>query len=245
MRFYDKDANLIGDCGIAEARKNHYYPSVTTILDVINKHAINRWREDLLIEEAFNISPIFADHEREEAKKCVIDRVAAKADIAPRTGTLWHDDVANWLREGFTINEAPRETLENILTWLDHHKIEPVDIEHSFCNLMWAGTVDYIGTGAEGQRVFIDWKTQSTKRQNAKFYNTWAMQLAAYSGEQSTPPDLWSVVLSTTEPPFIAARKWSNADKWLGAFRCAFTLWCTLHNYNPMTGEKLLDEDNE
>jgi hypothetical protein len=71
------------------------------------------------------------------------------------------------------------------------------------------------------------------------------MQLAAYAGAKTigTNTEIWSAVLSTTNPGKVWFKKWGDRYAWWDAFHAAYIMWCTMNNYNPRTGEKWFQDE--
>jgi hypothetical protein len=253
VRWYDGEAKIV-EATLTEARASHYYPSVTTILDVINKPGVEIWKQNILIDEAMRLSPIFADHEIDEFKETVRYRAAIKFSEAAELGTKWHSLLVNHLLGIDDAPEVPKETYDAVdekLKDLDIH-LEQHEVPFVNKNDGYAGTIDVIGyRKADNIRIpiVLDWKTQATNGRAPRYYDAWAMQLAAYAKGLSLPPtfdferwELWNVALSTTDPGKVWFKRWKNQFDWWLGFDCALEIWCILNNFNPITGEKYKDE---
>lgn len=253
MRWYDEEA-IVREATLTTARKEHYYPPVTTVLDIISKPGVDIWKQNIIITEAMSLSPIFADHEWEEFQETVRFRAQVKFEEAAKLGTLWHQLLINHF---LNIDDAPDipdatfhaidEKLKDLEITLEQHDVPFVLKEEGY-----GGTIDAIGyRKANDYRVplVLDWKTQATNGKSPRYYDSWPMQLAAYANScyvdwtMSFPNyELWNVVLSTTDPGKVWFKRWKNEDEWLELFNAAHSIWCALNNYNPVTGGKYFNE---
>lgn len=251
MRWYNGDAKVV-EATLTEARANHYYPSVTTILDVINKPGVEIWKRDIVIDEAMKLNPIFAEHEIDEFKETVNYRSGIKFAEAAELGTLWHRDLVRHFlhieeERGFTL---PTETFHAIDDKLNDLCITCDQFETSFVNKEdgYAGTIDVIGHRlVDGVKIpiVLDWKTQATNGKYPRYYDTWPMQLAAYSNAEIPIGELeiWNAVLSTTDPGKVWFKRWKDWHIWWDAFDSARTIWCVLNNYDPVTGGRWFNDE--
>lgn len=244
MRWYDSEAKVV-EATLTEARASHYYPSVTSILDVINKPKVEIWKQNIIIDEAMRLNPIFAEHEIDEFKETVRYRAGIKFAEAAELGTKWHTLLINHLLGIDDAPDIPTETFHEIDEKLKDLKIHLEQHDIPFVNKMdgYAGTIDAIGRRISGEYnvpVVLDWKTQATNGKSPRYYETWPMQLAAYANAE-TPDfntEIWNVVLSTTNPGKVWFKRWDDRYAWLDAFDSARQLWCIVNNYNPVDGMK-------
>jgi hypothetical protein len=253
MRWYDEEG-IVREATLATARKEHYYPPVTGVLDVISKPAVDKWKQNIIISEAVSLNPIFADHEMEEFRETVLFRANIKFTEAAKLGTEWHSLLINHFLGVDSESDLPAATihaidekLKDLNIHLEQHEVPFVLKEEGY-----AGTIDAIGYRLANDykiSLVLDWKTQATNGRSPRYYESWPMQLAAYANScyvdwTMTIPnyELWNVVLSTTDPGKVWFKRWKNADAWLELFNAAQRIWCALNNYNPSTGGKYFDE---
>lgn len=252
MRWYTDTATVV-EATLREARANHYYPSVTTILDVINKPGVEIWKRNIVIDEAMKLNPIFAEHEIDEFKETVNYRAGIKFAEAAELGTKWHRNIVDHflVHDVFTKDgEAPEISIPEITLHTIDEKLKDLKIrlellETPFVNKEdgYAGTIDVIGYRRADEYkvpIVLDWKTQATNGKSPRYYDTWPMQLAAYTNAKipTSNAEIWNVVLSTTDPGRVWFKRWKNRYEWEAAFIAAHTVWCALNNYDPISGEK-------
>jgi hypothetical protein len=249
VRWYDEESNVV-EATLTEARANHYYPSVTSILDVINKPEVETWKQNIIIDEAMKLNPIFAEHEIDEFKETVRFRAGIKFSEAAQLGTLWHTLLINHFLNIDDAPDIPTETihaldekLKDLEIHLEQHDIPFVNKEDGY-----AGTIDAIGYRMADDvkiPIVLDWKTQATNGKSARYYDSWPMQLAAYANaaQLGFNTEIWNAVLSTTDPGKVWFKRWKDQPCWWEAFDSAHILWCTLNNYNPRTGVKWFKDE--
>ena len=245
MRWYDKDAVVV-EATLTEARANHYYPPVTSVLDVINKPKVELWKRNIVIDEAMKLNPIFAEHEIDEFKETVNYRAAIKFAEAAELGTAWHQCLVDrFMKVEIPTSVIPDATIHAIDEKLKDLEIHLEQHEVSFVNKIdgYAGTIDAIGYRMAEEKkipIVLDWKTQATRGRSPSYYETWPMQLAAYANAEVPEfnTEIWNAVLSTTDPGKIWFKRWKDRYAWWQAFDCAHQLWGIVNNYNPVNGMK-------
>lgn len=255
MRWYDRDGTVVDGATLREARANHYYPSVTSILEVISKPGVEVWKRNIIIDEAMKMSPIFADHEMDEFKEAVRERAEAKFKEAAYLGTLFHEDIERYMIYGekSELSNLPMDSAVAIKDKMKELEISVEIIEQKFVKtvgISYAGTIDIIGYRMAGDvkvPLVLDWKTQATNGGRPRYYDQWPMQLAAYANaiDIAFLPkfEIWNCVVSTTDPGSVWFKRWKNPLKWLAAFDAAHELWSMLNNYDPESGLKVLGDD--
>ncbi len=136
------------------------YPSVTTVLSILNEHIIQAWRDRVGEEEA--------------------NRISGKAS---NRGTRVHSIVEKYLNNEDTTKALPhiRQSLENLKPVLDDHigTIFGLEVPLYSNHLGVAGRCDCIAQ-YNGVPSIIDFKTSRYKKKKEKIRNYFA-QGAAYS----------------------------------------------------------------
>lgn len=135
-------------------------PSVTTILKILNKPALQKWANILGFK-----------------RQNVDDVLSRSATI----GTLFHEAVECYLQnimwipifensdEEYTI----RQYMDNFITFRKQHEIIPIFMEKSLHSEKFGGTIDFYGI-YDGKKTIIDFKTSKSP------YSSYFLQLAAY-----------------------------------------------------------------
>jgi genome maintenance exonuclease 1 len=138
------------------------YPSVTTVLSILNEESIAKWRARVGEEEANKIS-----------------------SRASTRGTAVHDIVEKYLNNDPDYKEGhlPHvvQSLENLRPLLDKHvtKVFKTEAPLYSDHLKLAGTCDAI-VEWDGVPTIVDWKTSRRPKKKSMISN-YFMQLAAYA----------------------------------------------------------------
>jgi hypothetical protein len=178
---------------IRDARKHGWYPSVTSILKIVDKPFLNAWIANQAIEACMKVS---------ENKVAYIIDASGGMDMIPLTesdlpeikrlsdevskearekGTEYHRAIEKVMGDyaagkSHNLHGLPRSTYEALLVLFRKHRLKPTALEKSFANKRYGygGRVDFEGTGRirddftksiDGQHRMctIDYKTQNTK----------------------------------------------------------------------------------
>jgi len=212
---------------LRDARKLGLLPSVTEILKVIAKPAVERYRLNQILQSALTL-PRFPDED--------IDSFALRVELdsdqhrekAADLGTRIHAAIAASLQGQPVSEDMQLYTRE----WLDYKgQLGLIESEMTVGSerLGYGGTLDLLAKWA-GKGAIFDFKTQDVKDGKPNFYPEWAMQLAAYAecigvyGRNC----LVSVVISTNEQSSgkLSYYAWPNEQAYYyEAFQQAFGLW--------------------
>jgi hypothetical protein len=238
VHWYQADGTPRHDATLREARKEHLYPSVTSVLDLKRKPGLDNWKLSQLLSQALTMT-----REPTETDEQYISRIVAadaeERSHAPDLGTEVHQQLADYIMGREEFPRLPDVDLGPVLDWIDKHarKIPfggKTEVRFS-CGDGFAGCVDYIGA-VDGESALIDWKTQGVKDKPA-FYPEWCWQLSAYAaGIQASESALYSVIIDTNQPGCYAKR-WTEAEQrrgWSG-FLGLLAAWCADRNYWPTT----------
>jgi hypothetical protein len=160
-RWYDEHGNVYADMTIEEGIERGLYPSVTTILDILKRHDLDRWREEQLIRAA-------AETRRSEYKDDTLwmSAVRYRADAISRAarnrGLEWHHEM-----RGKIALMLKRKGYDDI-TW---------GARYVNAELGYAGEVDGLARVGTVTDV-IELKT--THRKEPVIFDEWVLQVAAY-----------------------------------------------------------------
>jgi hypothetical protein len=234
-----KTTGLPRSTTIRDARKLDLVPSVTNILAMKSKPALETWKIDKAIIAA-------ADNPQKdgEPREVWLSRIATMADEEARKaaefGTMLHDA----LEDHLTGKAEPTGEVETYLRptfeWLRENVAQVIDTEQSFvAEEGYAGRRDLYcllrHNGAE-RRALIDFKTQRFKgKADATFYKEWSMQLAAYARPLSEggEPLLVSIAIPSDGPGRPCVKAWDNGGQAWHAFLACFSLWKFEKEYYP------------
>lgn len=154
---------------VTKTKGRHYvdpdgnkYPSITTVLSILSREAIQKWRERVGEEEANRISR-----------------------VASSRGTKIHNIIEKYIANDpeYLQDEMPHniQTFKDIQPILDQNlsKIYSIEAPLYSKHLGVAGRVDCVGVW-NGQDSIIDWKT-SRKEKKKEWISSYFMQAAAYA----------------------------------------------------------------
>ena len=228
---------------LRDARKFKLIPSVTTILNVFAKPGLDRWKLTEVAKVAFGLPTVDGETAEQFADRCLLKQ-SEPVEKAADFGTEVHDAIEKYF-EGEPVPDHLLEYIrpafewkqEKQLTFVEREKIL-VSVEHGY-----AGMVDIICLGPEGQKGVIDWKTRKTKK-NVKVrpYDFQVHQIAAYAvahwgSEAVARGEVFGAncYISSTEPGRFD--KWAYspaelAEAW-EVFQGACAIWRAIKNYDP------------
>ena len=249
--WYTKDAQLLVDATLRDARKKGYRPGVTDVLKTRANPGLDIWKEDQIILSAWQFDPEAFDS-FEDYRNAVRRQAQERRSAAPSEGSKIHGHIARMMRayehgasvsewQGILEGEVDKLIMMSVLDWYRDSDITATAIEESFSSpLGWAGTVDLYGH-RNGHPVILDWKTTGTLNadgdpKRVQFYRAYCEQLVAYAHGMDVPhADLVNVSISRDEPGRIEVREWGHEEKdhaWR-TWRLCFALWCEDRKYDP------------
>lgn len=225
---------------LREARELHLVPSVTTILSVINKPALEAWKIEQGIMAALTL-PRLENEPLDVFAHRVVEDMDSQPSEAADFGSRIHAGIEHLLTQG-TIPGDEHDLvpyLEHVDTWIQEHVEEVLAVEKIVVSpLGYAGRLDlHCKIKGLGPAV-VDFKTQGVKNGKAAFYDEWPLQLVAYARavhiEGDFFPKLVSVVVDNKAPSPPHVQEWNGDGYWLN-FQAAFNLWKYLKDYDPAT----------
>lgn len=245
--FYSKDGKpqftVIGkngkerDSTIKDARENGWLPSVTTILQILDKPTINTWIQSQSILAALTL-PRLPDESLDDFVLRVQMDSRKHSEDAKRFGTTIHACIESFLTSkplpcDLIYDDKVKATWDNFRTFiLDHNMVgnqcEVIKVNDKYC-----GTIDCLGKFLIYDSI-IDFKTQGTKENKPViFYPEWIYQLAAYSQlcNLQTAKHV-SIVISSTDPKRVEYKIWEQdeVDRGLKIFNLACDLFYSIKN---------------
>jgi len=224
-----------------------YYPSVTTVLGMINKPALGAWQQRVLIDSlrsSWEKKPSFSSAAEEktwlnnslaEANK----KPAEVLDSAANFGTTAHQFIDDHLMKELppltSIPEDIRPVIQGFESWRKQSQLyfirkDTVVYSHTF---KYAGSFDALAKKTADQSlVVIDWKTSN------RIYSEYAYQVAAYAHalEEITGQrvsEAW-IVRFDKEKPLFEVKKVKDLDECFQVFLSALTIF-RHHHLSPWT----------
>lgn len=225
---------------IADARRLHLLPSVTSILGIMAKPQLDEWKQTQVAMAALRNPKQEAESEDywcKRVKAAAFESVEEAAELGSRIHAA-----LDAMFDGVPIDPELFPYVGPVADWIDRTRIKVTTREQILVNLQdgFAGTSDAFFTwGNEEGTGILDYKTRKTiPGKPVTAYDGQAMQLAAYAasryGEAALPSVLAAnVYISTTEPGRIEVIKHADLFQHWCAFRCAAHLWRYTKGYDP------------
>jgi hypothetical protein len=215
-------------------------PSVTSIIGILDKPQLTRWKMREVAKAAIAIPGPQGDEPVERFADRAIEAAMSQVGEAADLGSRIHAAIENLMRGGA---EEPSEELrpyvKPVLDWMrqvgvkvTHSEIVLVNAVHGF-----AGRVDALFTWGDafGKMGILDFKTKKTKEgEKVEAYDEHTLQLAAYAATHYGAEHLQHVVaanlfISSTEPGRLEVVK-HDKGKLVAAYE-AFTQMCAVWRF--------------
>ena len=240
---------------LADARKQHLYPSVTTILGMLAKKQLENWKLQQVAAKALVLK-----REKKESEyyfhKRIISEAFKQVDQAAELGTTFHNVMEDWIRgidvkgrmESQVVFPTTGEKiklgvcLHPLMDYLHSRDIRVTKPEACVVNKKYgyAGMVDYPFVSPKNKGV-IDFKSRKTKpNQEVYAYDGQLEQIAAYAaaywGEDALA-ECWgcNVYISTTEAGRVDAIFYKPYDLQIAfaKFTSLCHIWRLTNRYDP------------
>jgi hypothetical protein len=225
---------------LRDARKMNLVPSVTTILKIAAKPALEAWKLEQMLLAALTL-PRLPD----EPEKDFIARINADsketAKQAAEDGTRIHESIEKWFKGERDVvhKEQALATDEAIHKFFNSHPNEKWLLERSFASfvLRFGGKVDMYcepsQTAPTG--IVLDVKTKDfSEDDEVKGYDEHLMQLAAYRWGLGLPAARCAnVFISRRIPNLVKIVEWTQEDLEKGweMFNCLLSYWKLKNNF--------------
>lgn len=235
---------------LRDARKLNLFPSVTNVLGILAKPALDAWKQQQAILAALTLPRNEGESLDDFASRVVTD-MQSEVGRAADLGSAVHAAIegyaqGRWLPEDKEIGRL----FEPARQWFDAEvtQVHSVEIAAAHLEFGYAGRVDLVATlKSTGRPTVVDFKTQKTRRdKDGSFkpiiHDTWPLQLEAYRMALASRDKglsnaaIASVVIGSTEPVPVVVKVWDDADKaaFFKAFLAARDLWVWQKNYCPV-----------
>jgi len=211
---------------LRDARKLNLVPSVTTILNVAAKPALEAWKLNQMMYACLTLPRVDGETEERFIERIVKDS-KEQAKKAAERGTTIHGVIESFYEGVYLADYMDYQTGVDKAMQGSFGTPEWAT-EKSFCHdLGFGGKVDL--HSKSGQGIVVDFKTKEfTDPNTVDAYDEHAMQLAAYRVGLGIPnARCANVFISVTEPGLIKVVEWSE-DKMTRAwemFQALLTYW--------------------
>jgi hypothetical protein len=225
---------------LRDARKLALLPSVTSIISILDKPQLTRWKMREAAKAAIAIPGPQGEEPLERFADRAIEHAMSQVGEAADLGTKIHNAIENLMRgSAEEPSEEMRPFVKPVLEWMrtvgvkvTHSEIVLVNAVHGF-----AGRVDALFTWGDGfgKMGILDFKTKKTKEgEKVEAYDEHLLQLAAYAATHYSPEHLKHVVaanlfISSTEPGRLEVVK-HDKERMVAAYE-AFCQMCAIWRF--------------
>ena len=224
---------------VADARKLGLLPSVTTILSIVDKPQLTRWR----IVEALKLARLVPPMD-DESPEAYADRIIERSTLESVTaaadeGSLIHAAIeAHYRGQAVPVAYQPHVTATVAAVSSAFPEVSDwVPEERVVSDFGYAGTVDL---HSPSQGIVVDFKTKAFDHTDPrKLAFDQHKQLAAYAAalwpDAVQPARVANLFVSRTVPGHVLLHRWSDAqvlDGWERFLR-ALELWVAEKRYDP------------
>lgn len=225
---------------IKDARKANALPSVTNIISILDRPALNDWRVRTAIEAALTLPRLPDESVDDYANRIVTDAEQQSVD-ARDFGTRIHDALDARLQTmsiPATEDTSIAPYLAGAWEWIVENvtKVYRTEFYCSHRHFNYAGRVDLECDVAGLGRTVCDFKTQRIKGDKCTTYPEWGEQIAAYSNAIALPGEPisgLSVVIDSAKPSPCFTHIWTEQAEDFETFLHAFAIWQRRKNYQP------------
>ena len=166
---------------LRDAKKEGLLPSVTTIINVLSKPGLDRWKQEQVLLASLTLPRLENEPEADWLKRVTEDSRATGRDAMDR-GTNMHNVLEAYFSQVY-LPEYPSYTRRTEESLREHFGDQFYDCEQSFAHpLGYAGKCDLYSE--EG--IVVDFKTKESLK-NVEVYPEHELQLAAYCNGLKMP----------------------------------------------------------
>jgi hypothetical protein len=221
---------------VADARKLGLYPSVTSILGIMDKPQLTNWKIEQAIMSSLTL-PKEADETLEAYAKRIVKDSRESTTKAAEHGTRMHECMENILL-GRTVStdETLAPYIKTFTEWAEKNIEKTYWCEKGLVGAGYAGRCDaYVKLRGVGDAI-IDLKNRKVNPKYDPFYDTDCAQLWAYRAASENPKCACvSVVLASNDPEKLKTKVWDEDELYqAGIAFCAMQkVWSWVKGYTP------------
>ncbi len=218
---------------LRDARKMDLLPSVTSILQVLNKPQLEAWKQEQAILASLTLPRIEDESLDDFAKRAVKDAKEHTKNSAD-LGTQIHRAIEAYVKHKSFSNKMTQYLIA-FQSCIDEYEIRIKSSENIIVNSDYAGTYDLIGMIGSFDKILIDVKSQDVKEKPV-FYPEWCYQLEAYAMAYDGPLYFTANLIIDRMNPGKWYFKFWDADDRINSrqvFECAKAIWKIQKNYYP------------
>lgn len=226
---------------LRDARKLALVPSVTTVLSVVAKPQLEKWKRDQVLMAALTLPRRSTESESDFLRRIDTDS-QAQARSAAEEGTRIHDAIEQYFKEGYPATGH----------YIAHVRATRAELARLFPEVTdWVAEASF--ASGEGYGGKVDLHSPSTgivvdfKGKDGDFSDGKKLdydqhhQLAAYQRGLNLPASVCAnIFVSRSHPGKVASHLWTVEKVCEGwqVFESALSLWKALKRYDPRFTEK-------
>lgn len=221
---------------LRDARQLGLVPSVTTVLSVVAKPQLEKWKRDQVLMAALTLPRQPHESEPDFLRRIETDS-QAQARAAAEEGTRIHDAIEQYFKEGYP-SSGP---------YIEHVRATRAELSRLFPDVSdWVAEASFAAQEGFGGKVdlhspstgiVVDFKGKDgdfTDGKKLAYDQHW--QLAAYQrGMRLAENVCANVFVSRTHPGKVASHLWSvdSVHEGWQVFESALSLWKALKKFEP------------
>ena len=199
---------------LADAKKEGLLPSVTTIINVLAKPGLDRWKQEQVLLASLTLPRLENEPEADWLKRVTEDSRATGQDAMSR-GTAMHNVLEAYFSQVY-LPEYPDYTRRTEEALRNHFGDQFWVCEQSFAHeLGYAGKCDL--SSAEG--IIVDFKTKESL-ENASVYPDHILQLSAYAHGLKMPMARCAICFVSETETQVHEIKQEDLQKHWEMFKC-------------------------
>ena len=209
---------------LRDAKKEGLLPSVTTIINVLAKPGLDRWKQEQVLLASLTLPRLENEPEADWLKRVTEDSRATGRDAMDR-GTAMHNVLEAYFTQVY-LPEYPHYTRRTEEALRNHFGDQFWECEQSFAHeLGYAGKCDL--SSKEG--IVVDFKTKESL-ENAAVYDEHILQLIAYAYGLKMPTARCAIVFVSETETQVHEIDQEDLQRGWKMFQCLLTYFRIKNN---------------
>jgi len=160
-----------------DAKELGLVPSVTTILGIIAKPALEIWKIKKAITACIEHPQVESELDQDYVNR-IVELARQEGKDAADKGSAIHEALSEWITDGVLTHDYTRH-IEAFNAWNDAY-VDTVESEKPFATNTYGGTIDLCGNLKDGKFFVADFKSQVKKNGKFVYRPDFILQLAGY-----------------------------------------------------------------
>ena len=222
---------------VTDARQMGLYPSVTSVLGIMDKPQLTSWKIEQAIMSSLTLPKEEGETLEEYARRVVKDSKESTTKAAEH-GTKMHTEMENiLLGRACSADEVLKPYIETFKKWADANVEKTYWCEKGLVGAGYAGRCDaYVKLKGIGDAI-IDLKNRKVNPKYSPFYeHSDAPQLWAYKNASENPQAACvSIVLASNDSSKLMTRVWEDDELYQAGigFNALLKVWAWVKAYTP------------